>query len=83
MSTKNSNKKISAKSSSHKEKMSFNLVIRTNTQIALIKGVILGLIITAMVILAYYKIFEPIVWSSLVTIAGYVAFSNGKTKSNP
>jgi hypothetical protein len=75
-------KKTATKSSFKKEKTGFNLVISTDTQIALSKGIILGLIVIAMVILAYHKIFEPVVWSSLVITAGYVAFTNRRNNTN-
>lgn len=83
MATKSSIKKHYRKSQTiRKGNVGFNLEISTDAQITISKGIILGLIILAMVILACYKIFEPVVWSSLLTIAGYVAFANVKSNAN-
>jgi len=83
MATKASTKKQYKKAKpAQEEKAGFNLEISTDAQIAMFKGVILGLVVVAMVILAYHNIFEPVVWSSLMTIAGYVAFANVRSNAN-
>lgn len=83
MSTSTSARKHRRKSKSEtKEKTGFNLEISTDAQIAFLKGIILGLVVISMVILACFKIFEPVVWSSLMTLAGYVAFANIKSNAN-
>lgn len=64
------------------EQSGFNLHISTETQIAITKGLILTLIVVVMGFLAYHKINEPVVWSSIMTIAGYVAFANPKTSAD-
>jgi len=82
MRTKSSRKNHSPKPSIPKEKVGFSFAITTDTQIALSKGIVLALVVIAMILLAYYKIYEPVVWSSLMTIASYVAFANPRTNTN-
>lgn len=69
-------------SMSENERSGFNLQISIETQIAIIKGVILTLIVIVMGFFAYYKISEPIAWSSITTLASYVAFANPKASTN-
>ena len=83
MASKVTNKKQSKKfSPTQREFTGIHLDISTETQVALSKGIILVIIVIVMGILAYFKIFEPVVWSSLMTMAGYVAFANPKTSSD-
>jgi len=82
MTTKSSKKNRPTRSSSHKEKVGFSIAISTDTQVALSKAIILALVVIAMIFLAYYKIYEPVVWSSLMTIASYVAFANPRNNTN-
>ena len=79
---KTDNKKQTNESSFHQvEKAGFRLEISAETQVILSKGIILVIIVVVMGVLAYLEIFESVVWSSLMTIAGYVAFANSKKKT--
>lgn len=81
MANKSSPTRRSKRTSRLQSKNGFALQISTDMQTVLSKAIVLGLIVILMGILAYHRIFEPVVWSSLMTLAGYVALSNPGTNT--